>query len=170
MAREDGNAATRAGGADADHRQYIPDASGVRCAGGLRLHASRVSHVLSDILPNFGDRASRIPLLPADVCAHGAHRQWPSLWRVLPSSSLVERLPEEVSKGPRAWRRGPLCATLISHVFLTGCSIPAVRMHGVHVDRVQFPAARFAYFSLICLNKVRLVFTWKQGSNEGRIR
>ena len=24
----------------------------------------------------------------------------------------------------------------------TGCSIPVVRMHGVHVDRVQFPAAR----------------------------
>ena len=24
----------------------------------------------------------------------------------------------------------------------TGLSIPAVRMHGVHVDRVQFPAAR----------------------------
>ena len=24
----------------------------------------------------------------------------------------------------------------------TGCSIPAVRMHGVHVDRVRFPAAR----------------------------
>ena len=27
-------------------------------------------------------------------------------------------------------------------IYMTGCSIPVVRMHGVHVDRVQFPAAR----------------------------
>ena len=30
----------------------------------------------------------------------------------------------------------------ISEVQTTGCRIPVVRMHGVHVDRVQFPAAR----------------------------
>ena len=26
--------------------------------------------------------------------------------------------------------------------FLTGCSIPVVRAHGVRLDRVRFPAAR----------------------------
>ncbi len=29
-----------------------------------------------------------------------------------------------------------------SPVFVSGCSIPVVRVHGVDVDRVRFPAAR----------------------------